>query len=102
MYIAPSSDIYVNVSLVLLGNTSTPATVRVLGDYVGADGFPVLNFTVEVDPLGPTQVPVFVGADGVYNPDAKWVLRLEPLDSVVVIGPRSQTEIRVHETDSES
>ena len=88
--------------MVLLGNTSTPATVRVLGDYVGADGFPALNFTMEVDPLGPTQVPVFVGADGVYNPDAKWVLRLEPLDSVVIIGPRSQTEIRIHETDSES
>ena len=72
--------------------------------YEGADGFPTLNFTVEVEPLLPTEVPIFVGVDGVYNPNAKWVLRLEPVgsDSVVVIGQRSQTEIRIHETDSES
>ena len=93
---------YINISVVLLGNTSTPATVRILGEYQGADGFPTLNFTVEVDPLLPTRVPVFVGADGVYNPNAKWVLRLESMDAVVVIGQRSQTEIRIHETDSES
>ena len=103
-YTATTAEIYVNISVMLLGNASTPATVRIIGEYEGADGFPTLNFTVEVEPLLPTEVPIFVGVDGVYNPNAKWVLRLEPVrsDSMVVIGQRSQTEISIHETDSES
>ena len=94
---------YVNITVVLLGNSSAPVTVRIIGEYEGADGFSVLNFTLEVEPKLPTVVPIFVGVDGVYNPNAKWVLRLESvLGSEVVIGQRSQTEIKIHETDSES
>ena len=70
-YTDTAVEIYVNISVVLLGNIFTLATVHITGEYEGADGFSTLNFTVEVELLLPTEVPIFVGADGIYNPNAK-------------------------------
>ena len=58
--------------------------------------------TIEVNE-GINVISFLVSPDGVYNPNAKWnfQLKVDPSsEKLVSIGMHSQTEIKIHETDS--
>ena len=90
-----------NITVLSSRESVVVATVRVTAKYEGAEGFPDQVQYVKITGMR-TVVGVFVGPDGVYNPNAKWKVRMEVMDpaSGVVLGRRSQTEIKILESDS--
>ena len=99
-YQATVADGLENITILRHGHTPLTVQVRVTAEYQGEEGFPDVVQHVKITGER-TVVGIFLGPDGVYNPDAKWNIRMELLDPLpgIELGDRSQTEIRILETD---
>ena len=101
-YQATVSEGLENVTILRHGHTQLTVVVRVTAEYQGAEGFPDVVQHVKITGEK-TAVGIFLGPDGVYNPNAKWKIRMELVNPLpgIELGDRSQTEIRILETDGE-